>query len=187
MKMSKYFVFDVESIGLHGEGWAVGWVVIDEDGKECESGCLACPPEAAEGDEDGRKWVMANIPPITPNVPMPVFLRESFWEAWERARATWNAQMVTDCGWPVEARFLAACVDDDPINRRWKGPYPLLDVASVRLAAGLDPLGTEERKPDELPAHHPLADARQSARLFVEALTAAGPHLARALEAARSG
>jgi hypothetical protein len=50
------------------------------------------------------------------------------------------------------------------------GPYPLVDVASVRLAAGLDPLGAYDRTAGELPVHNPLADARQSARLLLEAL-----------------
>jgi hypothetical protein len=73
--------------------------------------------------------------------------------------------------WPVEAHFLSECVADRPQEREWQGPYPLLDVASVRLAAGLDPLATVDRLPSELPAHDPLADSRQSARLLVEALT----------------
>jgi hypothetical protein len=38
------------------------------------------------------------------------------------------------------------------------------------LALGRDPLATNERLPDELPAHNPLCDARQSARLLIEAL-----------------
>jgi hypothetical protein len=78
--------------------------------------------------------------------------------------------LAADCAWPVEARFLAACVDDQPEQRAWEGPYPLIDIASVRLAAGLDPLATVERLPSEMPAHDPLADARQSARLLIEAL-----------------
>ena len=29
----KYFVFDVESVGLHGEAFSFGYVVVDETGK----------------------------------------------------------------------------------------------------------------------------------------------------------
>ena len=81
-----------------------------------------------------------------------------------------GARLVADCTWPVEARFLVACVMDDPEERRWEGPYPLLDVASVRLGAGLDPLASGKRLARELPEHHPMGDTRQSARLFLEAL-----------------
>jgi hypothetical protein len=38
------------------------------------------------------------------------------------------------------------------------------------LLSGRDPLATYERLPNELPAHDPMADARQSARLWLECL-----------------
>lgn len=31
-----YMVFDVESIGLHGEGFAVGYVVVDRNGERLD-------------------------------------------------------------------------------------------------------------------------------------------------------
>jgi hypothetical protein len=38
------------------------------------------------------------------------------------------------------------------------------------MAAGQDPMKNHERRGDELPKHNPLADARQSARLLLEAI-----------------
>jgi hypothetical protein len=175
-----YMVFDVESVGLHGEGFAVGWVVVDTEGGEVACGAHACDPrgrENASGDDEGRAWVLANVPHSVWGLGgrwdagTAYQAREAFWEDWQAWKAK-GAILAADCPWPVEARFLAACVDDDPEARRWGGPYPFIDVASVRLAAGLDPLGTEERLPSELPIHDPLADARQSARLLIEALKA---------------
>lgn len=166
--MSTFFVFDVESIGLHGEGFAVGWVVVTDTGEELSCGRASCPPENAAGADDDRAWVAANIPPIDRDCSTPAEVRAAFWRAW--LSRPYNAAMVADCAWPVEARFLAACVDADPVRRRWHGPYPLHDVATARLAAGLDPLATVDRLPSEGPKHDPLADARQSARLFLEAL-----------------
>src|SRR4051794_14723892 len=32
-----WVVLDVESVGLHGEGYAAGWVVVDAAGKELEA------------------------------------------------------------------------------------------------------------------------------------------------------
>ena len=53
----------------------------------------------------------------------------------------------------------------------WLGhENPLYDLASVLLARGEDPLRRSARLTEELPAHHPLHDARQSARLFLDAL-----------------
>lgn len=156
-----FMVFDVESIGLHGEGFAVGWVVVDGAGKELEAEARQCWQERADGCAAGRKWVMDNVPlRHALDSETPATIRTAFWNAW-----------------PVEARFLAACVDDKRAAsddgdgpRAWEGPYPLVDVASVLLAKGIDPLAKHERRKDELPEHCPLADARQSARLLIEAL-----------------
>ena len=79
---------------------------------------------------------------------------------------------MADCAWPVEANFLSACVKLNHKEREWQGPYPLHDLASVLLALGADALAVTERLPDELPAHHPLMDARQSARQLVACLKA---------------
>lgn len=164
-----FMVFDVESIGLHGEAFAAAYVVVNAQGKILNQACFSCPPEAARGSDDSRLWVATNVPPIGAQFRTPREVRAEFWRRW----VTWKsagATLVADCAWPVEARFLAAAVDDDPHVREWAGPYPLIDLSSVLLARGRDPLATGERLPDELPAHHPLADAKQSARLLVECL-----------------
>lgn len=176
MKPPFYMVFDVESIGLHGEGFAVGWVVVDAMGTEHASGLAACHPASANGTPGNREWVRKNIPVLPETNRTPYGVRLAFWNQWEAWKAK-GAVLVADCAWPVEARFLAACVDDAEQEglplRDWDGPYPLHDLASVLLAVGKDPLATYERLPSEMPAHHPLNDARQSARLLVEALRTA--------------
>jgi hypothetical protein len=129
----------------------------------------ACSPERATGTAEDYAWIQANVPALRWNCARPAIVRERFWRAW----LSWKdhgAMLAADVAWPVEARFLAACVDEDCIMRAWEGPYPLIDVASVRFAAGFDPLALDERHENELPQHDPLADARQSARLLVEAL-----------------
>lgn len=165
-----WMVFDCESIGLHGETFAVGYVVVRSEGEELERACWACYPDEAKGSYEGRRWVKENVPLIERTYAGPKYVRRAFWEAWLRWKEK-GALLCADCAWPVEARFLAACVDDDPPVRNWKGPYPLHDLASLRLAAGFDPLAIEERLPYELPVHNPLADALQSARLLVETLS----------------
>jgi hypothetical protein len=165
-----FMVFDVESIGLHGEGFAVGFVIVDAQQRQpAQYTWFCCPPERATGAEANRKWVAENVPPMEPTHDSPRAVREAFWQEWLRWKAK-GAVLVADCCWPVESRFLAACVDDDPHAREWEGPYPLHDLASVLLATGKDPLATNERLPGEMPAHHPLTDAMQSARLLMSAL-----------------
>lgn len=170
----KYMVFDVESIGLHGEGFAVGWVVVDESGNELDSNMAATSPDAASGGQEGRLWVAQNVPRLAVTHDWPRDMRTFFWEAWQYWKKK-GAALVADCAWPVEARFLCACVDEAPDTRTWEGPHPLHDLASIMLANGADPLKTRDRLPNELPAHVPLFDARQSARLLITALSAPTP------------
>lgn len=163
-----YMVFDVESIGLHGEGWAVGYEVVDSTGVPLDRRRYVCPPATAMGDDEGRVWVAENCPLMVMTDSMPYKIRRAFWRDWLRWKEQ-GAALVADCAWPVEARFLAACVDDEPEERRWQGPYPLHELASFMVAAGMDPMATYDRLPGE-PQHDPLGDARQSARLLVQAL-----------------
>lgn len=163
--MTLFFALDMESIGLHGEGFAVGYVVVDALGTEVESGTFACPPGAARGADSDRLWVAQNVPAIIASHSSPREVRAAFWQRWLHWSAQ-GARMVADCAWPVEARFLAACVDDHGAAANWQGPYPLLDVSSLAAALGLDPRAPVERKTSEQPAHDPLADARLCARLW---------------------
>lgn len=166
-----YMVFDVESVGLHGEGFAVGWVIVRRDGGEIARAEYGTDPGLARGDADDLAWVREHCQTMN-NVPAengPYWVRERFWEAWEYAKER-GAVLAAEVAWPVEANFLSACIADDPERRKWNGPYPLLDVSSVRLAAGFDPTKSVPRHSGELPEHNPLADARQSSRLLLTSL-----------------
>ena len=165
-----FFVFDVESIGLHGQHYAVAGGVFIE-GKEVTSFCYACNPSYAVGEIADRNWCKANIPPIPIGMRTPRDVSEAFWHQWLIAKDSHpNIVMAAECGWPVEARFLNYCVDLGQGTRNWEGPYPLHEIASFMAAAGMDPMATYDRLENELTKHHPLADARQSARLLHEAL-----------------
>lgn len=183
--MGRQLVFDVESIGLHGQSFAVGWVVL-LDGKEIQAHWVGCPSSEASGTREGRLWVAENIPEdvLLPKPPHrrenPAEVRRSFWEVWQTEKAQ-GATLWADCLWPVEARFIIACIEDGrgsalrstyelaETTREWDGPYPFHEIGTLRLAAGKDPLAHEDRMEGEMPLHHPLHDARQSARLLLEA------------------
>lgn len=169
MVVDTFMVFDVESIGLHGEGFAVAWVVVNREGSRLDEGCIACDPTDCDGTPEGRQWVSKHVPALPVTCPTKQHLRDRFWHEW-RHWADRGAVLVADCAWPVEANFLSACVRLSHKGRQWQGPYPLYDLSSVLLALGGDALALTERLPDELPAHHPLMDARQSARQLVACL-----------------
>lgn len=165
------FIFDVESIGLHGEGFAVAGVVCCKDGVEMHRFAYHCPPDNAEGEQSDRDWVKANVTIHESSIETlnPFRVRELFWKEWLRWSSD-DCQMFVECGWPVEARFIAACIDNDKENRKWKGPYPVHEISTVMACAKMDPMATYDRAPDELPAHEPLADSRLSSRLLSIAL-----------------
>jgi len=174
MKLPPYFmVFDVESIGLHGEGFAVAYVVISaERGDRIAERSIACSPNKARGTATDHLWVAENVPKLYETHDSPSLVRGCFWADW-RAWAERGAVLVADVAWPVEARFLAACIDDTPTVRTWEGPYPLHELTSIALALGAD---VEQlwagRRENELPKHDPLNDARQSARILAQLLEA---------------
>lgn len=167
--VSSFFVFDVESIGLHGEGFAVAGGVYLANGAAQWEFHLACPPCKAEGLLNDREWVNKNVPFMDVTHRDTFGVRMSFWEKWVKAKSE-GAEMAAECLWPVEARFLHDCITDDA-QRLADAPYPFHEIASVMFAAGMNPLATYDRTPSEMPPHNPLADARQSARLLSEALS----------------
>ncbi len=167
---SPFFVFDVESVGLHGEGFAVaGGIYIDGSARSEFRFC--CPPSEADGTDDDRAWIAANVPAMEITHLDPGGVREAFWREWVAAKERHpEIKMAGECLWPVEATFVVRCIQHRPKERNWEGPYPFHEIASIMLAAGMDPMATYKRQPSELPAHEPLADARLSARLLAEAL-----------------
>lgn len=168
MGEERFMVIDVESIGLHGEGFAVAYVVVGTGGTVYEEKRFACPPDAAQGTDRGRAWVKEHVPVLTLTGLVPRDVRRQFWVAWLYWKAR-GVRMIADCGWPVEANFLSACIADDPEVRVWQGPYPLLDLSGFLVAIDLDPLAERARLVTE-PQHDPQGDARQSARILVDCL-----------------
>lgn len=170
---------DIESVGLHGEAFAFGYQVcvcrnneigpVAELAAHCNFESL--DKSSASSPEDWQ-WVKDNVPAQLERSPeffTPLALRGFFWEYWQKERRVGTA-IVADVAWPVEANFLRQCVLDHPAERKWEGPYPLLDSATVLWAAGMDPLKLYPRQKGEEKQHDPLHDARQSARLFMEAV-----------------
>lgn len=169
MKRKTFFIFDVESMGLQGEAFAVGGGVYFDNGAALWEFQFCVDPRDVNGTDSARLWVTENVPLMEITHRGVTGMRSAFWEMWQKAKAG-GAIMAVDVGWPVEARFLAACVDDDLANREYDGPYPIFEIATARLLAGFDPVGTCDRTPSEMPPHNPLADARHSARLLSKAL-----------------
>lgn len=177
-----FLVFDVESVGLYGDGFAVGWVVIDPDGKEHESGLFVSDWRKAKAfnQKGAIEWVETNLPPMEITHQNRESLCFDFFNVLQRwllnGREKNHPKVCSiwaDWGYPVEARFLTRCreaaywmIEDDP---SWLMPAPLQEIDTLRMAAGFIDHG-DPRLPDELPEHNPLNDARYSARIMLKAM-----------------
>jgi hypothetical protein len=165
-----YFIcFDVESMGLHGPAFAVGAVVY-KNGIEIESFFARAKDFQIlhSIDEEDFTWIHKNVLPYLESATHSDDwkMRDDFWKLWIK-HSTQGAVMVADVAWPVEANFLSRCVFHKS-ERKWKGPYPLIDAASVFAILGEPP--QSDRLEDELPVHHPVSDARRSARKLLEVI-----------------
>lgn len=179
-----FFVLDVESVGLYGEGFAVGWVVIDMNGQERESGLFVSNWQDCDSDIDAstNHWLKKNLPLMAITHQLKADLRMDFFNVLQRwlpngdnknhskASSVW-----ADWGYPVEAQFLIQCRNTAYRERMgeadpsWLMPTPLHEVATICLAAGVEP-EAYPRLASELPEHNPLNDARYSARLLATAM-----------------
>ena len=166
-------------MGLFGQPFAVGWVVVDHENKEYSSGLLSTPLPVASGfnsakeAKETKQWIQKHVVPALPNAPncssLSGLLRE-FWRQWRDAKEQFpDLVMVTDCPFPVEAGFLLRVQRECGMTLQ-TSPYPIIDVASVLFAVGQDPTEHYDRRANEKPEHNPVCDARQSVRVMLEAL-----------------
>ena len=157
---------DAETNGLAGQAFAVAMTLSDPSG-ELDRVVYRCP---IDGPVD--EWVAKNVLPAIEDLEincndyagMLYNLREQYFPWAEE-----GAPLIAHVAWPVEARLL---LDMFPGEDIWHGPFPLIDVSSVLLAKGFDPLTVDGYleahsidKPEGSP-HHPLYDARAAERCY---------------------
>jgi len=161
------FSVDAETDGLYGHVWAIGAVVLDGADEVARFAGQLDPddtrfPPFRRGVTD--PWVREHIVPV---VDLPRFashrlLIEAFWGFWMEHRESSIA--VADFGAPVEAGLFRVCVAQDEQARMFQGPYPLHELGTALLLAGLDPdcdrRGMSGRL--DLVPHDPVDDALAS-------------------------
>ena len=159
-----FFVFDVESIGLYGDDFAVAGGLYDDTGEAIDEFCYSIERDGLKGLEDDIEWVNNNVPDLDVTHDSGEEMRTAFWQKWKEAKDK-GAEIFAECKYPVETNFMSKCIKED-LSRIEDAPYPFHEIASFMLASGIDPLKSYQRIEGELPAHHPLMDSRQSLRLL---------------------
>jgi hypothetical protein len=111
-------------------------------------------------------------------------LRDAFWKWYTHHKPQADFTLANN-PYPVEARFLLACYEDDPADRATGHPWPFIDVASLLLAAGAATKPEREAFVKQVIAgtkdesHNPRWDAWVAGRTAFRALEAAGRHIDR--------
>jgi hypothetical protein len=165
-EIMNHFVFDVESTSLYGTGFAVGAVVVDQEGNEIDRFELL----SKEGAEKANSWVKRNVIPNIHDMPTcenDEVLRFKFYKFYMKHKDTDTCEFWSDCNYPVETNFLNAIVSDDVESKQWDMPYPLKDISTL-IDINID--RAEACGIQGLRKHHPLDDARASAALLIKHL-----------------
>jgi len=134
----KIVFFDVETDGLYGSFLTAALIVADWDGNEIERAYYGIKRENMHVTEP---WVKENVLPKLGSYEeceSETELLQKTWEFWLKYEE--DAYMVCDVGYPVESRFLQACVALNRAENTGKAPFPLVDLSSLLLAKGYDPL-----------------------------------------------
>lgn len=189
----RILVLDAETLGLLGKpyayayGWVSGLLQKDPSGvvtfKEDNAGHWWFNPvtDASRFVTIDMEWAEAYVlRHLSPHQEISSHLMFLQLRTLLNSEKIQGATVWAECGTPCEAKLVSevAQTRHDSVL-----PYPLHEIATVRLLAGIDPTGTDPRLPNEEPKHHPEKDARQSARLLAEALTVLSQREAKAVGA----
>ena len=169
----KVLCFDIESNGLHGEAFAVAGILMNSKREIISQFTSRCP---IVGPVD--EWVAANV--LGPMEDMPDTapdartMRDAFWEWYMEVKS--SADMIVAANpYPVEARFLIACQNDDMAAREFDHPFPYYDLSSLLYSHGYK---TPAKRRDFVKkavqdatgdSHNPLWDATATAMAALSA------------------
>lgn len=130
-------VIDCESDGLYGEVFVIAAVRYSSEGA-----VLSRFYGAAEVESVTDNWVRENVLPVLEgDQEVEIYhtrrdLRDAFVGWWQLFKK--DAIVVADFGTPVEAGLFRKIIEENP-PLYWEGPYPLHELGTMLLAAGVDP------------------------------------------------
>lgn len=170
----KIISIDCETDGLYGGVWAIGAVCWDDSRQNPITSVYAgrTPirfPFVIE------PWVLENVAPHCGDLPEHEFSYDLFadFARWWKANREQGAIVIADIGVPVEARLWRDLVIGGHLDA-FRGPYPQHEVATMLLAAGVDPdvdrleYADRAEHPGVTP-HNPVHDAEVSLLCWLKA------------------
>ena len=162
MKSNLVFL-DVETDGLYGGFLSAPLIATDMQGNEIERAYYGIEKSKLNITEP---WVIEHVLPYMGEYEAcenEEELLHKAWTFWMKYQET--AYAVAYVGYPVECRFLEACVRMNVSEHAFQAPFPLLDLSSILLAKGYDPLlNLEELVTEDVAGnkHNPLYDVEMA-------------------------
>lgn len=129
-EIGKIMIFDVESDGLFGEGFAVSAIILNIGvGDSCKIvDCLNVKCSIQIKDD----WVRENVLPhldYMETVYTVKEVRDRFYDFYKKYIYDLK-HIYSDCNFPVETNFVSAMVMDNLQERQTEMPYPLEDICT---------------------------------------------------------
>lgn len=167
MKDRLFFV-DAETDGLYGTVISFAVIVTDNSGNEMERFYYGIEKSKLQVQDE---WVKENVIPKLGDYQecsSQKELYEKFWQVWEPYCE--RAYAIADVAYPVECQLFRNAVLLKENERKWKAPFPLLDLSVMLYAKGIDPLIERmefaEYNKDENNQHNALFDVEMSIRIY---------------------
>ena len=168
---TKFLFIDAETDGLYGSFLTVGLVVTDDAGNMIEKAYYGIKKENMMISD---VWTRENVFPVLGDYEAcedEAELLEKVWAFWMKYRE--EAYAAADVMYPVESRLFMKCVMNNESERKYLGPFPMLDLSSLLMAAGYDPLidraellDEDEKQMMENKTHNALNDAEMTAAIW---------------------
>lgn len=158
---------DAETWGPLGNIFWIGAIVYDQEFQEIQTFNKCINPEECLTDDVSQKsivWVRRNVlnQLVCSYERSYDDLLELFGKFLDGLCETYEVHLLADCSVCIESRLLRDLAQKCGDSKFWF----IHDVATALFYCGLHPTGTYSRKENESPSHHPIHDARQTARLF---------------------
>ena len=132
------FFIDAETDGLYGSFLTVAIIVTDRRCNEIERRYWGISEDSMVITDP---WVKENVIGKFGDYEVcedEYDLLEKVWTVWKKYRD--KAYVVTDVMHPVESRLFTECARNDLENRKFEGPFPILDLSSILYAKGYNPI-----------------------------------------------
>lgn len=168
LKNKNLLFVDAETDGIYGSFISIAVIVVNSGYQELERHYWGI---CKDNLKVKTPWVRDNVIPVMgqyePCQNEEELLLE-FWSVWEKYCE--NAYGIADVCFPVEARLFEKCVQCDLEKRQQKGPYPLIDLSSVLLTKGIDPLIDRKSlvREDKMEQHNALNDVEMTIAIWKE-------------------